>query len=99
MPSLSLLLIVLAFYISKVRNMDDKARHAERLMLLGNKIAYYRRKSKLSQEQLAEKIGISRVHLSHIEAPNVIQAFSINVLFDIADALGIEPMELFNFDK
>ena len=79
--------------------MSEKTRHADKLMLLGNKIAYYRRKNKLSQEQLAEKIGISRVHLSHIEAPNVIQAFSINVLFDIADALEIDTMELFNFDK
>jgi transcriptional regulator with XRE-family HTH domain len=79
--------------------MSDKTRHAEELMLLGNKIAYYRRKKKLSQEQLAERIGISRVHISHIEAPNVIQAFSINVLFDIADALGVTAMELFNFDK
>ena len=68
--------------------MSDKKRHAEQLMLLGNKIAYYRRKNKLSQEQLAEKIGISRAHMSHIEAPNVIQAFSINVLFDIAGILG-----------
>ena len=79
--------------------MHEKTRHADKLMLLGNKIAYYRRKNKLLQEQLAEKIGISRVYLSHIEAPNVIQAFSINVLFDIADALEIDTTELFNFDK
>lgn len=79
--------------------MKDKARHGDKLMLLGNKIAYYRRKNKLSQEQLADKIGISRVHMSHIEAPNVIQAFSINVLFDIAEVLEIDAMELFNFDK
>ena len=79
--------------------MKDKTRHADKLMLLGNKIAYYRRKNKLSQEQLADKIGISRVHMSHIEAPNVIQAFSINVLFDIAEVLEIDTMELFNFDK
>ena len=79
--------------------MKDNKRHADQLMLLGNKIAYYRRKNKLSQEQLAEMIGISRVHMSHIEAPNVIQAFSINVLFDIAKVLDIKTMELFNFDQ
>ena len=79
--------------------MKDKLRHADKLMLLGNKIAYYRRKNKLSQEQLAELIGISRVHMSHIEAPNVVQAFSINVLFDIAEQLNIDVMELFNFDQ
>ena len=79
--------------------MKDKLRHADKLMLLGNKIAYYRRKNKLSQEQLAEMVGISRVHMSHIEAPNVIQAFSINVLFDIAEVLKIDIMELFNFNQ
>ena len=79
--------------------MKDKLRHADKLMLLGNKIAYYRRKNKLSQEQLAELIGISRVHMSHIEAPNVVQAFSINVLFDIAEQLNIDVKELFNFDQ
>ena len=79
--------------------MRDKERHADQLMLLGNKIAYYRRKNKLSQEQLAEMVGISRVHMSHIEAPNVIQAFSINVLFDIAKVLEIDTMELFNFKQ
>ena len=79
--------------------MQDKARHADKLMLLGNKIAYYRRKNKMSQEQLAEKIDVSRAHISHIEAPNVLQPFSINVLFDIADALEIDVMELFDFSK
>ena len=79
--------------------MKDKTRHADKLMLLGNKIAYYRRKNKLSQEQLAEKIDVSRAHISHIEAPNVLQPFSINVLFDIAEVLEIDAIELFNFDK
>ena len=79
--------------------MKDKDRHSDKFMLLGNKIAYYRRKNKLSQEQLAEKIGISRVHMSHIEAQNVVQAFSINVLFDIAEVLEIDTMELFNFNQ
>ena len=82
-------------------SMKDKGkdRHADKLMLLGNKIAYYRRKNKLSQEQLAEIVGISRVHMSHIEAPHVIQAFSINVLFDIATILEVDVMELFNFNQ
>ena len=78
--------------------MSAKAIHANKFMLLGNKIAYYRRAKQLSQEQLAEIIGISRAHMSHIEAPNVLQAFSMNVLFDIADALNVEPMKLFDFN-
>ena len=74
-------------------------KHSDKLMLLGNNIAFYRRKNKLSQLQLAEKINISRTHMSNIEAPNVARPFSINVLFDIAQVLEIEPMKLFDFDK
>jgi len=74
-------------------------KHASKLMLLGNNIAFYRRKQQLSQLQLAEKIGISRTHMSNIEAPNVVRPFSINVLFDIAEVLEVEPMKLFDFGK
>lgn len=48
----------------------------------------------MSQEKLAEKAGISRSLLSTIEAPNVAKAFSLEVFFDIADALEIEPADL-----
>jgi len=79
--------------------MEKLKKHSEKLMLLGNNIAFYRRKNKLSQDQLAEKIGISRTHMSNIEAPNVVHSFSINVLFDIADALEVEPIKFFDFSK
>ena len=52
----------------------------------------------LSQEELAEMVHISRGHLSHIEAPNMVSSFSIAMLFDIADALKIEPKQLFSFE-
>ena len=79
--------------------MEKLKKHSEKLMLLGNNIAFYRRKNKLSQLQLAEKVGISRTHMSNIEAPNVVCSFSINVLFDIADVLDVEPIKLFDFSK
>ena len=34
-------------------------------------ISYYRRRRGMSQEQLAEELGISRQHLAAIEAPNM----------------------------
>lgn len=49
--------------------------------------------------ELAEKVGISRTHMSNIEAPNVLTAFTTTVLFDIADALGVELIQLFDFTK
>ena len=34
-------------------------------------ISYYRKQNKLSQRQLADLIGLSYSHMSHIEAPNM----------------------------
>ena len=79
--------------------MNNLERHSEKLMLIGNNISFYRRKNKLSQLQLAEKIGISRTHMSNIEAPNVAHSFSIGVLLDIGNALDVEPMKFFDFSK
>lgn len=62
-------------------------------------ISYYRWKSGLTQLQLAEKAGISRTHMSNIEAPNVPTPFSSTALFRIADALGVELVALFDFKK
>lgn len=48
----------------------------------------------LSQEKLAEKAGISRSLLSVIEAPNIAHCFSMEVFYNIADALDISPSDL-----
>lgn len=61
---------------------------------LGMNIAYYRKKKGLTQEQLAEKAGISRSHLSSIEAPNIVKPMSIELLFRIAKVLEIKPYML-----
>ena len=47
--------------------------------------------------QLAERIGISRTHMSNIEAPNGDIGLSLDVLFDIADGLGVPISKLFDF--
>ena len=56
-------------------------------------------KRKIGLSELAEKVGISRSFLSAIEAPNVDKVFSLPVLFEICNALEIEPSQIFNFDK
>ena len=71
--------------------------HDEKYRRLGLNISHYRKIKGLSQEKLAEMIPMSRGHLSHIEAPNMTSSFSIALLFDIADALGIEVKQLFDF--
>ena len=62
---------------------------------LGLNIAYYRKEKRLSQSQLAEKINISRTHMSRIETADC--AVSLDVIFEICDALDISAKELFDF--
>lgn len=69
--------------------MDFKNR--DRFINLGITFSVLRKLWGMSQEQLAEKANISRSHLSAIEAPNMVRAFSLEALYDIADALEIEP--------
>ena len=59
----------------------------DRFIELGLTIAALRKMKGMSQEQLAEKAKISRSHLSSIEAPNIVRPFSVEVLYNIADAL------------
>ena len=60
----------------------------DRFIELGLTIAALRKMRGLSQEKLAEKANISRSHLSSIEAPNIVRPFSVEVLYNIADALN-----------
>ena len=72
--------------------------HSERYRDLGCAIAYYRKRKHLTQEQLADKVGISRQHMGAIEAPNMVRALSLEVVYNIAAALEIEPYMLFKFN-
>lgn len=69
----------------------------EKFIELGYNIAYYRKHRGLTQEQLAEKLGISRQHLGAIEAPNILRPISLDLLFNIATVLNIEPSKLLIF--
>lgn len=51
----------------------------------------------MTQEQLAEQVGISRQHMGAIEAPNMVRAISLDVLFNIATVLELEPYVLLKF--
>lgn len=71
-------------------------KNRDRFTQLGIAILALRRIRGLSQEELAEKAGISRSLLSAIEAPNMPHGFSLEVFFDIADALDVDPADLIN---
>ena len=68
----------------------------DRFIELGLTIAALRKMKGMSQEQLAEKAKISRSHLSSIEAPNIVRPFSVEVLYNIADALEVRARDLLN---
>ena len=70
-------------------------KHLEYYRLIGKNIAYYRKKRNLNQEGLALRANVSRTHISHIEAKNVNKAPSLEMLFNLCDALSIEPYLLF----
>ena len=74
------------------KEVDYKNR--DRFIQLGVVISTLRRIRGLSQEKLAEKANISRSLLSNIEAPNMAYGFSLDVFYNLADALEIAPEDL-----
>lgn len=55
---------------------------------IGQRIRKYRKQQNLSQEELAEKIGISTTHMSHIETGST--KLSLSVLVDLAKNLNVK---------
>ncbi len=78
---------------------NTENRHAEQYRQLGLNIAFYRKLQNLTQLELAEKVGISRTHMSNIEAPNMITAISFDLILDIADTLNIDICKLLEMRK
>lgn len=72
--------------------------YAEKYRQIGLKIAYYRKLRGLTQEELAEQVGLTPAFIGHLEAPNIPKALSLDTLFDIADALEVPPHKFLNFE-
>lgn len=75
-----------------------KTDYPERYRTLGLKIAYYRKKAGLTQEQLAEQAKLSTVFLAQGEAPGVMMGISLESLFRLADALEVPLSKLVEDD-
>ena len=76
---------------------NSALKNRDRFIQLGIAIATLRKLRGMSQEQLADKAFCSRSHVSSIEAPNIVHPFSLEIFFNIADALDIEPSELLHY--
>jgi len=66
----------------------------ERLQSIKLNISYYRKKLGFTQENLAEKLNISRTHLSNMEALNMNTGITLEMLFEIADVLKLDVTKL-----
>lgn len=62
---------------------------------LGRKIFNIRKSLRLSQNDLAEKLNISREHLAKIETAK--RNISLPLLIDIADCLKVKVRDLIEF--
>ncbi len=61
---------------------------------LGLTIGYYRKLKGYTQSDLAKGVGLSRTHISNIEAPGVRVSISLDKLFDIAEFLNVPVTKL-----
>lgn len=75
--------------------MDEK--RIRQFRELGLTISYYRKLKGLTQSELTQNVGLSRTHISNIEAPQVKTSLSLESLFDIADALDVPVKDFFDF--
>lgn len=73
---------------------DEEARF---LKNVGFRIQFFRKKSGISQEELAEKSGLSYSTICHIEA-SAPYPMSMIALYHIAKALEVSPDQLLMFD-
>ena len=72
-----------------------KSEYKELYEKFGLNVVYYRKRKRLTQLQLAEKLDIARSHISAIELGNV--GVSFDVVFKMCEVLEITPKELFDF--
>ena len=65
---------------------------AVQLKIIGDNILLYRRQKGYTQEELAQRVGISTSYLGQIERGNKGKSYAMETLHSIAEALGV-PME------
>lgn len=68
------------------------------LLSIGLKISYYRKFRGYTQEELAERAGVSTTFIGMVEAPNLYKAPSMKTLYAIATALDVPVYKLLQTD-
>ncbi len=69
------------------------------LLDIGIKIGYYRRKTGMTQAELAEYTGLTLSYISQLESPNLPYCPSVKSLFTIAKALGVKASKIIDIEE
>lgn len=77
---------------------ENISKYKDEFIAVGLKIGYLRRQKAMTQDQLAERAGISVGFLSQIEAPNMAVGLSLATLFSLAEALEVPPSKLLEIE-
>ena len=73
--------------------------HNDIYLLVSNNIKKYRKVNKMTQKELAKRSGYSYAFIRRIEGPHCKKNFSLQTVFIISYALGIEIKSLFEDDN
>jgi len=76
-----------------------RTEYPERYMVLGLKIAFYRKKAGYTQETFAELIDKSVNFVGQVEGTGTVRGVSLETLFKIAQVLKISPSKLLEEDR
>ena len=79
-------------------NKDIEERCNLMLIKMGQNISCYRNLKEITQQQLAEKVGLSKEIIANIEGANQSYITMLQDIFDIADALKVSVDKLFHFE-
>lgn len=58
---------------------------------LGEHIAFYRKRKGITQQELADQLGITRSYMSRIESINTVQTISMELFCNISRILDVPP--------
>lgn len=76
--------------------MPRKVKAASRTEHFNNNLKYYREKAGLSQQQLADKVGVGRTYISECELG--ISRLTLKMAKKYAEVLNVSPYELLGMD-
>ena len=72
-----------------------KSIYEQKYIKFGLKVQYYRKLKGLTQEALADKLGLSWSYVAKIESPARAFGVSMETLFKISDVLDVPVSKLF----